>query len=245
MQTNTIPTATAVLLLTQVITVLVPVFLLQTYFHFPDILRQPAAIAFALFRQNESVIVPAYYVFMGSGLLYVPLSVLLKEYLNRNATQPVIWLNLMVTLGVATAIFQAIGFSPWIILMPYLTDVYFGAANQSLQDSVTLLYEIFNRYAGTTIGEHLGFIAMGSWAICLAIAIRQSGRFNKWTGYAGILIGLLIISSIAEHFGGSSAAFFGRLNFVANTLWTIWITALAGMMLFASPRNKPVMPVTA
>jgi hypothetical protein len=52
------------LILAEIITVLLPFFILGRYFNFPDILRKPAAEAFALFRQNQRIIVPAYYIFM-------------------------------------------------------------------------------------------------------------------------------------------------------------------------------------
>lgn len=78
-------------------------------------------------------------------------------------------------------------------------------------------------YLGIHIGEHLGFLAMGSWTICLALLLPKCGHFSRWFATTGLLTGLLIIISVGEHFGTSLSALFGLLNFGANTLWTIWL----------------------
>lgn len=214
----------AVLLALEVICVLVATFTLQAAFQFPAILREPASAAFGLFQKNQSVIVPAYYVFMLSGLLYLPVSFALRNALKATAAVEESHLNTMVVLGATTAIFQAVGFSRWIFLMPYLTTMYFGG-DASIRQTVTLIYETFNRYAGMTIGEHLGFIAMGFWTIVLAASVKR--LVPAWVSTSGISIGVLLVLSIGEHFGGSTADVFATLNFVANTLWTIWISVFA------------------
>jgi hypothetical protein len=49
--------ATAIVLIAEIITVTVPVSILGSKFNFPEILRQPASNAFALFKQNEKFII--------------------------------------------------------------------------------------------------------------------------------------------------------------------------------------------
>jgi hypothetical protein len=217
------------LLFAEVITVLAPTGVLSTYFRFPDILREPARVALPLFAANQSMIVPAYYLFMLSGLLYVPLSVLLRKQLGTPASR--VGADLLVGLGVATALFQAIGFSRWVFAVPYLSDAYAQATgSESLRASVVLLYEFINRYVGMTIGEHLGFLAMGGWTICLALLLPKRSQFSRWFTGAGVLTGVLLMASVGEHFGTSWSALFGLLNFVANALWTVWILILAGQI---------------
>lgn len=217
------------LLALELITVLAPVSVLSTWFRFPDILREPASVALPLFATNQSMIVPAYYVFMLSGLLYLPVSVLLRKQLGTVATRTAG--RLLVGLGVATALFQAIGFSRWLFAVPYLADAYENATgNAALRDSIGLLYNTLNRYAGMTIGEHLGFLAMGGWTICLALMLPRPNRFTRWFSASGLLIGGLIIVSVAEQFGTAQAEQFGLLNFIANTLWSVWLLILAVRM---------------
>jgi Domain of unknown function (DUF4386) len=218
---------TAFILIAEIITVTVPVAILGNKFNFPDILRQPAAAAFTLFKLNEKFIVSGYYVFLISSFLFIPLSYLLRHAFKESDAQTTS--RLLVGCGIATTLFQSIGFIRWIFTMPYLTESYFS--NPENQGIITIMYETLNRYAGMSIGEHLGFLAMGSWTICLGILILKDVRFYNWVGLTGIFTGLLLVISVAEHFGGTQAQFFGKLNFIANTLWTVWLAIIAVMLI--------------
>lgn len=218
------------LIIAEIITVLVPFFILGAYFDFPTILRKPAAEAFALFRQNQHVIVPAYYTFTISGLLYLPLTYWLSVVLQTSNSK--LQQNIFIGLGITTAIFQAIGFCRWIFVMPFLTTQFFEQPDN--QATITLIYEILNRYAGMSIGEHLGFIAMGFWTITLGVIIYYHIEFRKWVGITGIIIGGLILLSVMEHFGGSDAPFFAMLNVLANVLWIFWLIIVSIFLFLQS-----------
>lgn len=219
--------AAVIVLIAEIITVTVPVAILGSKFNFPDILRQPAADAFTLFRQNDQFIIAGYYVFLVSSLLFIPLSYLLQHIFKDSVAR--IASRLLIGCGMVTTLFQSIGFIRWIFTMPYLTESYFDKPEN--QNSLSIIYETLNRYAGMSIGEHLGFLAMGSWTICLGIIILKHTRLYTWVGLAGIFIGLLLIISVAEHFGGLQAQLFGKINFIANALWTVWLLAIAVMMI--------------
>ncbi len=219
---------TAFLIAIEVITVLVPVFLLGQSFEFPDILRRPAAYGLTLFLKNQAYIVPAYYVFMVSGLLFVPLSFALNTVLTPNGS-PGLQQALAGT-GLATAIFQAIGFSRWLFVVPFLAGQY--ARQPAERPTLALLYETLNRYVGMTIGEHLGFLTMGVWTILLAGLLIQAGLVKRPFGLVGVLIGTGLIVSIGEHVGGSSAHLLATINFAANTAWSVWMLVLSGRLVF-------------
>ena len=214
---------TIILLILEFITVIIPVIILGANFNFPDILRRPAAEAFMLFKQNQSAIIFGYYMFVLSALLFIPLSYFLQKTLIK--TENKFAFNTLAGFGIATAIFQCIGFIRWIFVMPFLTEQYFEHAEN--KNTIALIYETLNRYAGTSIGEHLGFIAMGCWTICLGIMIIKHANFNKWFGFCAIFIGVLLLVSLAEGFVANLAAVFGQINFIANTLWSVWILVLS------------------
>lgn len=209
------------LILAECVMVIAPVVILGEFFNFPAILRQPAADVFALFRQNATPVVIGYYTFLLSSLLYVPLSYTLAGFLAKEKS---IGRRALIGLGLLTAVFQAIGFVRWIFTMPYLTETYYE--HPELRGSVTVVYEMLNHYAGMSIGEHLGFIAMGFWTIVLSSLILQSS-LKRWLGYLGVFIGVIIILSIGEHFGGQYAPVCAQLNLVGNTLWSLWLLIIA------------------
>ena len=213
---------TIILLVLEFTAVIVPVIILGANFNFPDILRRPADEAFTLFKQNQSAIVFGYYIFVLSALLFIPMSYFLQKSLIK--TESKLAYNMLTGLGIATAIFQCIGFIRWIFMMPFLTKQYFEHPEN--KNTIALIYETLNRYAGKSIGEHLGFIAMGFWTICLGVIIIKHPNFNKWLGYGAIFIGILLLVSLAEGFVENLATIFGQINFMANTLWSIWILIL-------------------
>lgn len=224
----------ALLLALEAILVTVPFFILQSVFEFPDILRQPADYALKLFVQHESVIVPTYYVFLFSALTAIPLSVaLVRFFTSNNAASK--GNSALLSLGTATAVFQALGFSRWVFTVPMIAHAYFApSVSEPSKQALALMYDTLNRYLGMTVGEHLGFLSMGAWTIVLAWQFRKAGVVSErvsqilvWTGYA---TGVLTMVSAGEHFGGGSAPFFAVLNIIANTAWIFWLVALAVMV---------------
>jgi hypothetical protein len=170
-------------------------------------------------------VVAAYYVFLLSALLYIPLSYALSTVLPARAGR-----RLLVGLGLATAVFQSLGFSRWVFVMPYLSRQYQSPAPAATHELMRQLYEVLNRYLGLTVGEHLGFLAMGAWTICLGALLwqrRAHSRPARWLGVAGGLLGVALAASVGEHFGGARTAFFATLNLAANSFWALWLLLVA------------------
>lgn len=228
-----------ILLVIEAVTVTVPVIILGSQFNFPDILREPAAKAFELFRLNQTSIVLGYYIFLMSAIIYIPLSYSLKVSLFKpNLNQ---LFGLLTGFGITTAIFQSIGFIRWIFVVPYLSNLYYTQPES--QSIAIILYDFINKYAGMSIGEHLGFIAMGSWVLVLASILICHGGAKRILGYIGLIIGIMLNVSIAEHFGGSNASFFGTINFAANTMFTFWIIAIA-ITIGMSKKSDNIIPLS-
>ena len=54
---------------------------------------------------------------------------------------------------------------------------------------------------------------------------------QKWFKTSGAVIGLLLIASTLEHFGGPSAPVFATLNVIANVFWAVWMVIFAIQLL--------------
>lgn len=222
------------LLVAELISVVAPVGILSAYFRFPGILREPASVTLPVFTANELVIVPAYYIFMVSGLLFLPLSYAFSAVLKPGSSLAL--RRALIGTGLATAIFQAIGFSRWVFIIPFLAEQYGRQPTQ--RPMIALLYETINRYAGMTIGEHLGFLAMGCWTILLALLLRRGGVVNRWFAALGLPIGAGLLVSTGEHFGGPTAELYGTINFLANAGWSVWLLGIGVGLLFYRPVSQ-------
>jgi len=98
---------TIAILIAEFATVTIPVIILGKQFNFPDILRKPAKDAFSLFHQHQPAIIAGYYLFLLSSLLYIPLCyTLAKSFSSINQGSAG---NLLIGLGIVTAVFQVIG----------------------------------------------------------------------------------------------------------------------------------------
>lgn len=231
------------LLVLEAALVTVPVVVLSRHFNFPAVLREPAAVALPLFRASQGLIVPAYYVFLLSSLLYVPLSYALRRALGpANGPASHMGSRLLAGLGLATALLQSLGFSRWLFAVPLLSAQYAApGSTDATRRTVALLYDLLNRYAGLTVGEHLGFLAMAAWTGCLAGLVWQNRDRNRLaTGLAimGFWLALALALSVGEHFGGTTVPAFAQLNLVANSVWTLWALGLAGWLLRRSSKGQ-------
>lgn len=124
-----------------------------------------------------------------------------------------------------TGVFWAIGYVRWPILVPSLAERY-----PTSPDDATTLYEFANRYGGMAIGEHLGFVGMGLFAIALAIAWRRAGIGARWLTPVGLFAGVFIAITGYEQLD-TSQELLGALNGAANTVWFLWLLAIAVVLL--------------
>lgn len=184
---------------------------------------------------------PTYYVFLFSALTAIPLSVALVRFFASNEAASK-GNSALLSLGTATAIFQALGFSRWVFTIPMIAHAYFAPnTSEASKQALALMYDALNRYLGMTVGEHLGFIAMGAWTVVLAWQVGAAGiasaRISRIMAFVGYATGALVIVSAGEHFGGSTAGLFAVLNIIANTVWTLWLVALAVVVVGVSRRG--------
>jgi hypothetical protein len=193
--------------------------ILADQFSFPDILRATSQERLALFRENQGVIVAAYYMMGLSGVTQIMLAVLFHQSFARPGSTLLIG---ALVAGVLAGAFQLMGFMRWPIAVPYLAEQMAGAPSAEIQGTVALLEGLLNRYAGMVIGEHLGFLAQGSWTVLISLAMLR-GRLFAWAyGLIGLVLGVLIIVSAFEQLGGPFEAI-GFLSAPASAAWLGWL----------------------
>jgi hypothetical protein len=97
-----------------------------------------------------------------------------------------------------------------------------NAPSAGVQGTIALLEGLLNRYAGMVIGEHLGFLAQGTWTLLVSLAMFR-GRLFAWPyGLVGLVLGVLIIVSAFEQLGGPFEAI-GFLSAPVSAAWLGWL----------------------
>src|SRR3712207_700905 len=121
----------------------------------PASLDEPASVVLPAITEQRGAVIAGYGAYMLYSLLFVPLALLLYQVLaGSGATSPL--LAVAAGFGVVSALARALGIVRWFVLMPFLAEAYLDPwASEATRESVSLLYEAFNAYAGS-VGEVLG-----------------------------------------------------------------------------------------
>jgi Domain of unknown function (DUF4386) len=195
---------------------------LMSAFDFPAILREPGGTVLEKYIANMSTIRPTYWMLGMTGLVLIGIASELGRVLSPYAPGPARLVSLS---GAATGVFWALGYTRWPIAVPYLADMYQTGDKTRAAE----LYGLLNRYAGMTVGEHLGFIMMGVFAVALSLALRTAGIGPKWLFPVGMFAGILIAVTAAEQYNGSELL--GAVNGAANSIWFLWLLAIGVILI--------------
>lgn len=232
---------TALLLAGHILLLFTGFTVLAAVFEFPDVLRLPSAERLALFRADEGVIVPVYWMLAMTGFTQVLLTILLYRTLGP-ATATIGLLALV--FGVLTGFGQAMGFGRWAVLVPWLAErMADPATTEAGREAVALLEGAFNRYAGMLVGEHLSNIAWGFWLFFAGMSIRRTALLDRRVGAAMIALSPLMWILAAEQLGLEWPVL-GLLTDFGFPLLALIHFALAWQLLRRA-ENAPARPLGA
>src|SRR3712207_5821278 len=229
--------------LTGVLLILTPIAfnvfftLLSVTFEYPDILREPARYVLRTFDSGGSGLVAIWYGFMLTAVLFVPLAVLVHKILARQDTP---YMAVATTFGVIAGVVQFLGLIRWPFLVPYLANTYLDpASSEATRESVVVVFEAFNRYAGVAVGENLGYLFTTLWTVLVALAMFGSALpLRRWLSLLGIVSAVGILVGTLEPAGFEAAA---NIVVVGYILWSIWL-ALTGIFLVLTRSSRQRAP---
>jgi len=216
--------------------------LLSVTFEYPDILREPASYVLRHFDAGGSGLVASWYGFMLTAVLFVPLAIMVHKVLARQNTP---YMAVATAFGVIAGVVQFLGLVRWPFLVPYLADTYLDPASSgATRESVAVVFEAFNRYAGVAVGENLGYLFTALWTALVALAMFGSALpLRRWLGLLGTVAAVSILVGTLEPAGFELAA---NIVVVGYILWSIWL-ALFGIFLLLTrsigcqaPQANPV-----
>jgi hypothetical protein len=152
--------------------------LLQAWFEYPDILRQPTVDILTKFRAGGESLVAVWYVLTLTALLFIPIAVLLHRLLAEGEAPAL--LRVATAFGVVAGLTQALGFLRWPFLVPHLARVYLAPeTSEAERAAAAMVFEAFHRYAGMGVGEHLGYLSTSVWTIGVALIMWRAPQFGR------------------------------------------------------------------
>ncbi len=229
--------------LTGILLVLTPIAfnvfftLLSVTFEYPDILRESTGHVLRRFDAGGSSLLAIWYGFMLTAVLFVPLAVLVHKVLARQDTP---YMAVATALGIVGGVVQFLGLVRWPFLVPYLADAYLDQASSgATRESVAVVFQAFNQYAGVGVGENLGYLFTGLWTFLVAVAMFGSPLlFRRWLALLGVVSAAGIVVGMLEPAGFEPAA---NIVVVGYILWSLWL-AIFGILLLLprSIRNRAI-----
>jgi hypothetical protein len=205
--------------------------LLSVTFEYPGILREPTGHVLRSFDAGGGSLVAIWYGFMLTAVLFVPLAVLVHKVLVRRDTP---YIAVATAFGIVAGVVQFLGLVRWPLLVPYLADTYLDPASSvATRESVVVVFQAFNQYAGVAVGENLGYLFTSVWTALVALAMFGSALpLRRWLGLLGMVSATGILVGTLEPAGFEPAA---NIVVAGYILWSIWL-ALTGILLLL-PRS--------
>ena len=203
-------------------------FGLTSYFEFPDILRTETSYMLRVFQENQNFVVPFYYLFALSQVVFVAIVLQLGHYFRDT---PSMLIKVATEFGVLAGLCQAIGFLRWPFLTPYLAAVISDTnASTTSKEAAMVVFQSFHQFAGVAVGENLFFVFEGVWGICFGVYLMKHRLLSKPLASIPVIAGILILIYSLEQFGGAMT-FLAPLNVIAHGALVFWFVALSKLFL--------------
>jgi hypothetical protein len=198
----------------------VPLIVLGKAIGWPASLRLSAAEALPLIAREAIAVQIGYWAYMLTALATIPLAIALRAYAHSKGVRGLL-VDTAALLGAAAGIFKMLGIVRWLVAMPGLATSYITTKDAVTKTVIETSYTMLNGYAGA-VGELLGVqLVSGFWLLATGIILMRAGL--RWTGIAGLLIGIVFLIT-------SARTVFPQLNIlqaIAPPLAFVWFPMLA------------------
>lgn len=209
-------------------------FELGRTFDYPNILREPPGVVLRRFDAGGTPLLLRWQGLLTSALAMVPLVALLAVVLGAAPALSIAG----VVIGSAAALVQVLGLVRWPFAIPELARRYVAAEGPhagATRETIEVVFAMLNRLLGVGIGEHLGYLLTGLWAILVAVSIVSTTAIAPWLGWIGLPIGVALLLGSLEFVGANEKAGWklaGTIVPIAYVAWSIWLIALGiGLIL--------------
>jgi hypothetical protein len=205
---------------------------LTTAFGWPAVLGESGTTALDRFLGHEQMIRFGFVLMLASSLVLVPSAFALEAAFVRLTPGT----RAATAFGVAGAFFQALGWVRWPITVPRLAEAWAAAPDPATAQAVASSYDVLNGYAGGAVGEFLGWLCQGIWAVFLGLATVRAVGVPRWLGRVGLGLGTTwaVLVPAAGLLGSEALNLVGQPTYL---MWYLWLIVLGGLLVV-----RPVGP---
>lgn len=214
--------------------------ILGTHFGWPAVLDEPGTTALGEFVAAEAWVRLGFYVFLLSSLALIPAAIGIQDGLTRGQAPA----QAITAFGVLGAFAQMLGWVRWPITVPGLADAWTDPnATETERAATAATYDLINGYAGAALGEHLGWLLQGIWAVGVAVILLRAHGFPRWVAGLGLFLAgfWAVLVPLATAVGLDTLELWGLS---AYTAWYVWLLG-AGILLTLRSVGPPRPPVEA
>ncbi len=207
---------------------------LVTAFGWPGVLEDGAATALPAFAAAEAAVRTGFVLMLLSSVLIVPAAYGLEQALARPGAAA----RALTTFGVAGALFQVLGWVRWPITVPVLSDAYATATDEAGRAAVAASYDVLNHYAGGAVGEQLGWLFQGVWAVGVGVLVLRAAGLPRWFAVLGLVLAAAwaVLVPLAGFLGAGALDAVGQ---PAYALWYVWLLAFGVVLVLRQVHRRP------
>jgi hypothetical protein len=199
---------------------------LMSAFGWPDVLDAPGSEALPSFGASESAVRTAFYLLLVSSLLLIPVAIYLEQVVGGPARPGV---RVVTSFGVLGGFSQILGWVRWPVTVPHLADAY-STSDETTRAAISASYDVLNRYAGGALGEHLGWLFQGLWAVGIAILLLRVTGIPRWFTIIGLALSALWLPMLWGS-GLFAAEWLAPVGSTISAVWYLWLLALGILVM--------------
>jgi hypothetical protein len=202
--------------------------ILGSQFGWPDVLDERGTTALDKFLDAQAAIRAGFYVMALSSLAMIPAAFGLQAATARDLTAA----RVVTAFGVLGAFAQLLGWLRWVTAVPVQAELWTAAGtDQQARAAVAVAYDSLNAYAGGTLGEHLGWLLQGLWAVGVFVLALRSEGIPRWLSGIGLAlaVGWAATVPLATAAGIASLETIGLSVYSA---WYVWMLVFGFMIAF-------------
>ena len=206
---------------------------LAAAFGWPGVLDERGTTALPAFAAAETAVRAGFVLMLVSSVLIVPAAYGLEQALARPGAAA----RALTTFGVAGALFQVLGWVRWPVTVPVLSDAYAAAPDEAGRTAVAASYDVLNHYAGGAVGEQLGWLFQGVWAVGVGVLVLRAVGVPRWFAVVGLALASLwaVLVPLAGFLGSPALDAAGQ---PAYALWYVWLLALGVVLVLRTVRRR-------